>query len=565
MISKRILLLHSTKVRILLILILAFFLRIWKISSVPPSPYWEEVAIGFDAYSILKTGKDHHGHFLPIVAFESFGDYKPTLYFYAVTVAELFFGLNVFSVRLPSVLAGVMSVLLIGVVVAQLLRLSSDKDEKIVKHWSEIAMLLAAISPWLIQFSRGGWEVNLATCLVLTGIFFGLQNWSAPFQITKKYLLSNFIFTAIFLIASMYTYHATRLIAPLIGLLLIFPLLKKPLQNLKSLSILTTLSIILLFPLLLSLSSKEVSQRFAETSAIPNFELVKQSNALISADGNTRSAKIIHHRWILYAQLIGKNILSHLNSNYLFLSGDQNPRHSIQYFGQLYHVEIIFVFIGLIGMWKREKKLALFLLSWLLIVLFPASLTMVVPHALRTLSAAPVFIIIAAYGVGQIFAFFQTQKYQKILFLLIGVIYFVELSIYLNFYYKIYPQKYASEWQWGYDDLMQVIESKKHDNLPIYISRAYGRPAMYFWFYNQTDPRLVQAEAQMHEENGKNLFEDQGEFLQYQNIRFLTTFTGSERGLIAIPLQDMSKFPSAKKIAEIKDPVGETRWVVIQN
>src|SRR3546814_592991 len=86
---------------VLLVLFFSGFVRLFNLEALPPSPYWEEVAIGYDAYSVLKTGKDHHGTQLPVVAFESFGDFKPTLYFYATIPAIAIFGLNVFAVRLP--------------------------------------------------------------------------------------------------------------------------------------------------------------------------------------------------------------------------------------------------------------------------------------------------------------------------------------------------------------------------------------------------------------------------------------------------------------------------------
>ncbi|MBU4431115.1 hypothetical protein KKB16_03350, partial [Patescibacteria group bacterium] len=65
----------KTKIILLLITLTAFFIRIYKTNSYPPL-LWDETAIGYNAYSILKTGKDEYGEFLPLI-FKSFGDYKP--------------------------------------------------------------------------------------------------------------------------------------------------------------------------------------------------------------------------------------------------------------------------------------------------------------------------------------------------------------------------------------------------------------------------------------------------------------------------------------------------------
>ena len=72
----------SNKVSLLLFLIifLATVLRFWQLGSVPLSPDWDEVSLGYNAYSIFHTGHDEYGKFFPIVL-QSFGDYKPALYY----------------------------------------------------------------------------------------------------------------------------------------------------------------------------------------------------------------------------------------------------------------------------------------------------------------------------------------------------------------------------------------------------------------------------------------------------------------------------------------------------
>ena len=85
-----------------LIVVLAFVLRFVQLDSLPPSLNWDEVSHGYNAYSILKTGKDEWGKFLPII-FRAYGDYKLPLYIYITAFSEFIFGLNEFAVRLPSV------------------------------------------------------------------------------------------------------------------------------------------------------------------------------------------------------------------------------------------------------------------------------------------------------------------------------------------------------------------------------------------------------------------------------------------------------------------------------
>ncbi|KKR51661.1 MAG: hypothetical protein UT88_C0033G0011 [Candidatus Woesebacteria bacterium GW2011_GWD2_40_19] len=89
-----------------LIVALAFFLRIYKVTSIPPSLNWDEVSIGYNAYSILKTSKDEWGVKFPL-NFKSYGEYKLPAQIYASIPGIAVFGLNEFGVRITPVIYGV--------------------------------------------------------------------------------------------------------------------------------------------------------------------------------------------------------------------------------------------------------------------------------------------------------------------------------------------------------------------------------------------------------------------------------------------------------------------------
>jgi len=107
-------------------LALGTFLRLWQLSAVPNGLTWDEAAIGYNAFSILKTGKDEHGAFLPII-FKSFGDYKPGLYIYLTVPAVAIFGLNEFAVRFPSAIAGILAILGVYLLTKELFSISKVK------------------------------------------------------------------------------------------------------------------------------------------------------------------------------------------------------------------------------------------------------------------------------------------------------------------------------------------------------------------------------------------------------------------------------------------------------
>lgn len=443
---------------IIAVLILAAVLRFYHLGINPPSPYWEEAAIGYDAYSILKTGKDFHGNSWPLVAFESFGDYKPSLYFYATVPSVAVFGLNTFAVRFPSALFGTLTVLMVYLLI---------KD----KRTALIASLLLAISPWHLQLSRAGFEANLGLFLLVLGVF-----WSPALAL------------------SMYAYHANRILAPLLFLVLAATgRIKKFWKN-------SLVLLVLILPILWQFNSPVIRQRFAETSAFATLEPIIKSNQLIAADGGGTIARLVHHRFWQYSQIFLKNYFDHFNFNYLFLQGDTNPRHSIQTVGGLYLIQLPFLLYGLLLSLKKRTKTDLMLLAWLFLAPIPAALTLASPHALRSLSMLIPLTIFTAKGV---------IRFKKIFLIIL----LIEAGRYLYFYHQVYPNQWSSQWQSGYREMVQYVDANQDKYNQVYITRALGRPSVYYWFYTKTDPRLVQA-------LNSSVPKDQGEYLEFGKIKF---------------------------------------------
>ena len=189
----------KSKIFLILILLLAFALRFWKLDSYPALNA-DEAAIGYNAYSLIQTGLVEHGNAWPI-HFQSFNDYKPGLYFYLALPFVKVMGLNEWAVRIPGAFLGVLTVLLIYLLTHELF-----KDKKL----SLISALFLAISPWHLQFSRGGWEVNTATFFIVLGTWLFIK-----FVNGKKGI--NLILSLLAFSLSMYCYHAARVVVPLLG------------------------------------------------------------------------------------------------------------------------------------------------------------------------------------------------------------------------------------------------------------------------------------------------------------------------------------------------------------
>ena len=542
------------------ILILAIFLRLKNVLSSPPSPYWEEVALGYDAFSIAETGKDHHGNSWPIVAFESFGDWKPSFYFYAIFPFIKIFGLNLSAVRLPSIMAGILLCFGLAFLAALIFQGSKDKNKDSSLVFL-ISFFVVAISPWAITFSRGAWESNLATMLIVWGINFFLLFWRKTEVKNKKGIIFLFL-SVLSLVLASYTYHSARFIAPLTGFVLVvlYLISKKKEANFKALFPAFLLALLLMIPLLLSFKTNVGQQRIAETSIFSDISIIEKSNSLKEAVGNSFISRIIYHRYLLFAKEIFLNFVDHFSFDYLFVSGDINPRHSIQSFGLFYSFEIIFLILGIIYLIKNWNIYFTFLFFYLIIAIFPAAITKTTPHALRTLPAMPVFIVVISFGIWKFLDFFEKKKTKFFISFLLIILYLFNLSKFWQDLNYIYPVKYSNHWQYGYQELMTYIGQEKNNYKKVFITREEGRPAMYYWFYNQVDPVLVQAA-------NKTVKKDQGEYLEFENIEFVDSLNGVnlDNSLIASSedvFNSLAEENNLKLIKVIKDLSGKIVWEI---
>jgi hypothetical protein len=508
----------------------AAWLRLWQVHTLPPAPYWEEVALGYDAYSIVKTGKDHHGADAPLVAFESFGDWKPSGYFYALVPSIAVFGLQVFAVRLPSVLAG------IGLVWLFPWFLTVVLGRKLTPSLELGARLVAALSPWLIVFARGGWEVNVAFFLMIAGCL--LWHTALKKQQHPQFWLYG-VGAVVLLVAAMYTYHALRLIAPFWALL--FTLQALPLSSWKKswlailgkLLLVGLLAVVLLLPILQQLRSPIITQRFQETSIFSDPQPVLVSNQLRADHDNAWWARIIYHRHLFVASKIAANMFDHLRLDYLFVTGDANARHRGPMYGQLLYPDALLIALGiLVLVHKRSARFWLLVGLWATAVL-PAALTTATPHALRTLPTVFIWLTLVVEGWYTVLAWWKNNV-KPILFQNLGTI--ILLGIYAVFflawwrsYLVLIPKLHAQDWQYGYENMIQTVTALQntHPTAPTTISRVYGRPAMFWWFYTKTDPQRVQLADAL-------AAKDQGEFLSFESLSFTSILADFKPGSIVV-------------------------------
>src|SRR3989344_5738304 len=145
------------------IITVSAILRFCQVDNIPPGLTIDESSQGYNAFSLLKTGKDRYGQPFPIL-FRLFDSIQVPLYTYLTVIPVYLFGNSIFSVRFVSALSGV---ILIGI--TYLLFINFEKNRK--NHsLAIISALMVAISPWAVFYSRISTEASLGVTLFVLSI-----------------------------------------------------------------------------------------------------------------------------------------------------------------------------------------------------------------------------------------------------------------------------------------------------------------------------------------------------------------------------------------------------------
>lgn len=482
---------YINTIALVFIVLLAILLRFVNLSSYPAFNA-DEAALGYNAYSLIKTGRDEHGNSWP-VHFQSFNDFKPGGYVYMIIPFIYIFGLSEMSVRFLSALLAVGSVFLLYLLVAK-----SFKSIKLAL----ISAFFLAISPWHVHFSRGAWEVNVATFFIIFGIYL------FKLFLEKKDFKLLFVSCLTFVI-SLYTYHAARVIAPLIvvGLGLIYFRQLDFKKYLRNYILIFGLSIFLLMPLGIDLLKGDVSSRaagvglFADPGPISRIEEQRTQHG----DFRDLGARLLHNKLVNYGLAFMDNWMEHYHGLFLFLSGDDIQRNKVPETGQMYTYDLLFALIGLVVILKNlNKSNYQFVLLWLLIAPIAASLTFQSPHALRAQNMAIPLVVISAMGASAVLDFILQKR--NIVFRILAITAFCAVIVwgflrYQHMYWYHMDKEYPYSSQYGVKELVEYV-SNNFNQKTVVVTDRYDQPYILFLFYTNYDPLKFQEGHQLTPKDG---------------------------------------------------------------
>lgn len=458
------------------ILILAFGIRIYNLSSNPPELFSDEITQVLSAKALIETGKDINGK-TNLFLYNKIKLGTP-LYGYLAAVSTYILGNNTFSIRLPAAIAGTISVFLIYL----LANFITNN-----KFTSLLCAFFAAIIPWSIYFSRIGWEPALTIPFLLVSIY------SILFAInknSKKLIVLSFCLFAF----SVYVSDALEFLSPLFLITIIAIYHKNVFKNFKTYIIAFCYFLLLLTPLFY----------VSLTQPLKHDRAIKLSTFRTGVNKDTLT-------------IFANNYISHFKYDFLFQKGDPNLRHGTGTDGVLYPVLLPFIIIGLITIGKNYKnKNYILLIFWLLYFPLGGSLTNDgVPHATRTLIGWPILLIISTIGIVKVFNIIKNKNLVKIITILIILVSFASYYKFFNNYFKTYPINSQFWWEYGQKDVYETIKNITKGNESLCLGNIdywheetlnhyyFGYTYNYNIKYDLNDPKCLASDILVLPENIK--------------------------------------------------------------
>lgn len=490
-----------------LILIAIFFvalvLRTWQLTKVPVGLHGDEASIGYNAYSLLKTGRDQNGRLLSLTV-DQFGDYRPSGYHYLDVPFVGILGLDVLATRLPSALFGAASIVVFYYLLLEIFGKRSI---------ATLGSLFLALSPWHIIISRATSEGVIASFFILLGTIYFLRLIKAQTFAPKLLVLSLVFYTLSFLF-----YHAARIFVPLF-LLITIPvsfLAYKPSPQLKKwvgvLFIILLIALAAIFVLSRG-ADRPVSISIFNLPGGSMGELMQQ----IGEDGTQAPliTRYFHNKLFLYGRLFLSFYFQHLSGEFFFVTTGLPIRYKVPWSSNLYLVDLLFIVVGfsvlLSEAIKSKKYMYGIPILWLVIGALPAGLTWEdTPNIQRASLMLPALLMMSAFGMYELYHA-VTVKYLKVIGIGVVLLLFVHnvSSFFHNYFHhlKTHEPWYRSA---NEEELVWAVTDYTRENKPAVVTMDANNNLIFYLFYNKFDPYVFQQLGSPREKDG----------LQFQNITF---------------------------------------------
>lgn len=480
------------KLWLIAILALATVMRFWHLSQVPVSLFGDELDVGYQAYSVLKTGRDYSGNFLPL-HFQSLAEWRTPLYLYAAVPSVAAFGISPLGVRLPAAIFGVLGVWGLFLFARQLFVHHKHSDSVAL-----VAATVLALSPWHIQYSRAGFEVTQLICLYLFGLYFFYRSLA-----DKKYLWV----AVVLLVLTPWVYSTAKLFAPFLLVFLALVYRHEIFsQSRRELIKAAIAGLILGLPIAWSTLFGGGAQRFGYVSVFTDPTVETQVGVARGNDAAVRGEtgiglsptvldRVFHNKFTLWSNTILKNYFEPFSGDFMFIKGDLNLRHSIEGIGQFYKIEALALIVGIVLFYasKTPARTKLLFTFWVLVGVIPSAITRDGGrHATRLITILPPLVLLISYGLVE--GTIKLSGKWRVLALLgyIGI-FAINFITYQHYYWVHNPWYSERWWHAGYKDAVKSVMQIESQYDRVLITMANEPAWIFFAGWSQFDPAIWQS------------------------------------------------------------------------
>lgn len=455
------------------IIALATILRLGWLDRIPTGFIPEEVSTGWNAYSILKTGRDEWGVRLPLI-FRETGGFKLALNSYLIVPFMAVLGPTEMAVRLPTALAGVLAVYL-----TYFLTKKIWKSEA----YALGAALLLTVNPWHVSMGRYGVDVNWGTPLFLLGLIFFIKAYNNAkmllvaaifFGLTYFTYFNYVVFTVLFYISLFLIYRKQFLIKKQALLVVIFFLIQ----------------LVFLWPYL---SQSNLTVRYSQVTAVDKIGFVNRINEHRHACETVYSPRIcraIYNKMTDEMMEKVRRVINHYSTTVYFLYGSQLGLSGMpDRWGLFYPIEFLFMGVGL-AVLIRRALLKPVLLVWLLLFGVPSSLASEA-HIWRMLTLLPLPQMIGAVGLISVGRFGNRILVKGAL---VGVFIFFFIRFFAD-YTAYFPFAQGNYSYFGFRELYKRAASLQNEYQAVVVAPqglGFDQLYIYYLFYLHKDPEAYQ-------------------------------------------------------------------------
>ncbi len=477
-----------TALILIAILVVAAGLRLWKLDKVPVSMFGDELDLGYQAYSILKTGKDYYGNSWPI-HFHSLAEWRTPLYLYSAVPTVAMFGITPYGVRLPAAIFGILGILAIYLFVKEL---SGNKNLGLV------AAAVLTFSPWHIQYSRAGFEVTEMLFFLILGLWLFFKAVHSPGNAGKWLWLSGVSF-----VLTPWIYSTAKLFTPIL-LVFLFLVYRKEIFKISARNLLFTMVAMIVVggPIAYSTLFGGGAQRFSYISIFsdPTVESEIGTDRLNDAHARgengtglnpTMLDRIVHNKFTFIGANFIRNYFQPFSADFLFNNGDPNPRQSIHEMGEFYKVEAAALVVGVILFFVSKKysiKDKATIIFLILAGVIPAAMTRDGGnHATRLILILPPLVILIAIGLFDGVSLLKS-KYRN---LIIGgylILFGISFFLYQHNYWVHNPTQSERWWHAGYGESIKYVKENQSKYDKVAISTSAEPPWIFFAAHYEYPP-----------------------------------------------------------------------------